>query len=97
MKCSMNRHDPYTVPLRCTNDVRRRYTRVSTSSQDAKLQLDALVAAGVQKRDVFADVTSGSRPAIERPGMKKLLEYAEAGDTVAVWRVVKPRVWWRVY
>ena len=63
------------------------YTRVSTSSQDATLQLDALVTAGVQKRDVFADVTSGSRTAIERPGMKKLLEYAEAGDTVVVWRV----------
>lgn len=63
------------------------YTRVSTSSQDAQLQLDALVAAGVQNRDVFADVTSGSKTAIERPGMKKLLEYAEPGDTVAVWRV----------
>lgn len=42
------------------------YTRVSTASQDAQLQLDALVAAGVQKRDVFFDVTSGSRTAIER-------------------------------
>lgn len=63
------------------------YTRVSTSSQDAQLQLDALVAAGVQKRDVFADVTSGSKTAIERPGMKRLLEYAEAGDVVVVWRV----------
>lgn len=60
------------------------YTRVSTSSQDAQLQLDALAAAGVQKRDVFADVTSGSKTAIERPGMKKLLEYAEEGDTVVV-------------
>lgn len=63
------------------------YTRVSTSSQDAELQLNALVAAGVQKRDVFADVTSGSRTAIERPGMKRLLDYAEDGDTVVVWRV----------
>jgi DNA invertase Pin-like site-specific DNA recombinase len=46
------------------------YTRVSTSGQDAKLQLDALVAAaGVPKRDVFADVTSGSKTAIERPGI----------------------------
>jgi DNA invertase Pin-like site-specific DNA recombinase len=62
------------------------YTRVSTSSQDAQLQLDALVAAGVHKRDVFADVTSGTRAAIERPGMKKLLEYADEGDTV-VWRI----------
>lgn len=63
------------------------YTRVSTTSQDAQLQLDALVAAGVQKRDVFADVTSGSRTAIERPGMKNLLEHAAEGDTVVVWRV----------
>lgn len=63
------------------------YTRVSTSSQDAQLQLDALIAAGVQKRDVFADVTSGNRTAIERPGMKKLLEYAVEGDTVFVRRV----------
>lgn len=42
---------------------------------------------GVQKRDVFADVTSGSKSAIERPGMKKLLAYVEPGDTVVVWRV----------
>ena len=60
---------------------------MSTATQDAPLQLDALVAAGVQKRDVFADVTSGSKTAIERRGMKKLLEHAEAGDTVVVWRV----------
>ncbi|MFD2338710.1 recombinase family protein (plasmid) [Clavibacter tessellarius] len=63
------------------------YTRVSTTSQDAQLQLDALVKDGVQKRDVFADVTSGSRAAIDRPGMKKLLEYAEDGDTIVVWRI----------
>lgn len=63
------------------------YTRVSTASQDAQLQLDALVDSGVQKRDVFADVTSGSRTAIERPGMKRLLDYVEPGDTVVVWRI----------
>lgn len=63
------------------------YTRVSTSSQEAQLQLDALIAAGVQKRDVFADVTSGSKTAFERPGMKKLIDYTEPGDTVVVWRV----------
>lgn len=63
------------------------YTRVSTATQDAQLQRDALVDVGVQQRDVFADVTSGSRTAIERPGMKRLLEHAEAGDTVVVWRV----------
>ncbi|SMQ66976.1 Site-specific DNA recombinase [Plantibacter sp. VKM Ac-1784] len=63
------------------------YTRVSTADKDAQLQLDALVDAGVQKRDVFEDVTSRSKNAIERPVMTKLLEYAEAGDTVIVWRI----------
>ena len=63
------------------------YTRVSTASQDAQLQLDALIDSGVQKRDVFSDVTSGSRAAIERPGMKRLLDYVESGDTVVVWRI----------
>ncbi|MCT2141289.1 recombinase family protein [Dietzia cinnamea] len=32
-------------------------------------------------------MTSGSRTAIERPGMKRLLDYAESGDTVVVWRI----------
>lgn len=36
---------------------------------------------------MFSDVTSGSRTAIQRPGMKKLLEYAAEGDTVVVWRI----------
>lgn len=63
------------------------YTRVSTAAQDAQLQLDSLLSAGVQRRDIFSDVTSGSRAAVDRPGMKKLLNYAEAGDTLVVWRV----------
>ncbi len=63
------------------------YTRVSTATQDAQLQLDALLSAAVQRRDIFSDVTSGSKAAIGRPGMKKLLDYAEAGDTLVVWRV----------
>jgi hypothetical protein len=63
------------------------YTRVSTAGQHAQLQLDALITAGVQRRDVFADVTSGSKSAVDRPGMKKLLDYAEEGDTVVVWRI----------
>ncbi len=63
------------------------YTRVSTTSQDARLQLDALTTVGVEPRDVFSDVTSGSRRATDRPGMRKLLEYATTGDTIVVWRI----------
>lgn len=63
------------------------YTRVSTVGQDARLQLEALRGVGVESRDVFSDVTSGSRAAVQRPGMKRLLQYAESGDTVVVWRI----------
>ena len=63
------------------------YTRVSTASQDARLQLDALAGVGVEPRDVFSDVTSGAKNAAGRPGMRRLLDYATAGDTVVVWRV----------
>lgn len=42
------------------------YTRVSTVGQDPTLQHDALVTAGVQNRDVFSDVTTGAKNAIER-------------------------------
>lgn len=63
------------------------YTRVSTAGQDAQLQLDALTAVGVEARDVFSDVTSGSKTATQRPGMRRLLDYATAEDTIVVWRV----------
>jgi len=63
------------------------YTRVSTASQDARLQLDALAGVGVEPRDVFSDVTSGAKNAAGRPAMRRLLDYATPGDTVVVWRV----------
>ena len=60
------------------------YTRVSTAVQDAQLQLDALVKIGVQQRDIFSDVTSGTKVAASRPAMSRLLEHAVEGDTVVV-------------
>lgn len=45
-------------------------TRGSTRSQNTKLQVDAPVKRGAQKRDVFADVTSGSPTAISCPGIE---------------------------
>jgi DNA invertase Pin-like site-specific DNA recombinase len=63
------------------------YTRVSTAAQDAQLQVDALVKIGVQLRDIFSDVTSGTKVAASRPAMSRLLEHAVEGDTVVVWRI----------
>lgn len=59
------------------------YTQASTASQDAQLQLDALLDAGVQKRDVFSNVRSGRGTAIEWPGMKRLLDYAGSSGTLS--------------
>src|SRR4029453_6566237 len=63
------------------------YTRISTAGQDDQLQRDALTAAGVQARDIYSDVTSGSKEAKSRPGMQKLVSYAQNGDTIVVWRI----------
>ncbi|WP_404501112.1 recombinase family protein [Arthrobacter sp. GAS37] len=63
------------------------YTRISTAGQDDQLQRDALTAAGVQARDIYSDVSSGSKEAKSRPGMQKLMDYAQTGDTIVVWRV----------
>jgi DNA invertase Pin-like site-specific DNA recombinase len=63
------------------------YTRISTAGQDDQLQRDALTSSGVQARDIYSDVTSGSKEAKSRPGMQKLMSYAQNGDTIVVWRI----------
>lgn len=59
------------------------YARVSTSDQDASLQVDALNAAGCYR--VFVDVVSGSLEG--RPELDKLLDQIRPGDTLVVWRL----------
>src|SRR3954451_21630664 len=59
------------------------YARVSDSSQNHDLQMDALRAAGCER--IFVEVGSGSRA--DRTELAKLLEQARAGDTIACWRL----------
>ena len=72
------------------------YTRVSIAGQDAQLQLDALVGIEVQKRDEFSDVASVSKTAKQRPGMRRLFDYAEEGaiarQPAAVERPTNPAI-----
>ena len=63
------------------------YTRVSTNNQDPQLQIESLLSIGVQKRDIYSDVMSGRKNAADRPGMQKLLEHSDEGDTIVVWRI----------
>lgn len=61
------------------------YARVSTNGQELKLQTDALLKAGVQKRLIFLDKISGSKS--ERPGLDACLKELREADTLIVWRL----------
>jgi DNA invertase Pin-like site-specific DNA recombinase len=63
------------------------YARISTSDQDASMQIEALVSAGVDQKRIFTDELSGAREAKERPGMKALMDYAREDDDVYFWRL----------
>ena len=59
------------------------YARVSTDDQDLAGQILRLKAAGAAR--TYEDVISGRT--FDRPGLKALLDYARAGDTLAVVRL----------
>src|SRR5690625_4808866 len=59
------------------------YARVSTGDQDARLQHDALTAAGCYR--IFTDTASGALQS--RPELDKLLDQLRPGDTLVVWRL----------
>jgi DNA invertase Pin-like site-specific DNA recombinase len=63
------------------------YARISTSDQDASMQVEALISAGVDPKRIFTDELSGARGAKERPGMKALMDYAREDDDVYFWRL----------
>lgn len=63
------------------------YARISTSDQDASMQVEALISAGVDPKRIFTDELSGAREAKERPGMKALMDYAREDDDVYFWRL----------
>ncbi|WP_234885332.1 recombinase family protein [Agrobacterium rhizogenes] len=59
------------------------YARVSTGDQDVAGQTIRLKEAGAIK--VFTDIKSGKT--MDRPGLVELLDYARAGDTLAIVRL----------
>lgn len=58
------------------------YARVSTTGQCLDRQIDALVAAGVDKNNIYTEKMSGTKS--NRPKLKGLLETVEEGDTVYI-------------
>lgn len=62
------------------------YVRYSTRSQDGTLQHQALDIAGVKKRDRYVD-EGVSGATTSRPGLDALIEDAEPGDTIVVYKL----------
>ena len=63
------------------------YMRVSTAEgrQSTDLQRDALLAAGVDARNLYDDVASGAK--VDRPGLSRCLAYLTKGDVLVVWKL----------
>jgi len=63
------------------------YLRVSSADerQSVDLQRDALLAAGVDARQLHLDKASGARD--DRPGLRACLAYLAAGDVLVVWKL----------
>jgi DNA invertase Pin-like site-specific DNA recombinase len=63
------------------------YMRVSKAdgSQVTDLQLDALLAAGVSREQIYEDHASGGKD--DRPALAACLKALRAGDTLVVWKL----------
>ena len=82
---SMVQNSPYLMSIATLEGMAHAfgYARVSTTDQDARLQHDALTAAGCYR--IFTDTASGALQT--RPELAKLLDQLRPGDTLVVWRL----------
>ncbi len=62
------------------------YARVSTADQDPQYQIDALLAAGVARDDIYYENASGAAGA-DRPRFKAMMKELQKGDILIVWKL----------
>jgi DNA invertase Pin-like site-specific DNA recombinase len=58
------------------------YARVSTQQQDLTLQIDSLLKAGIEHKNLFADKGTGKN--MERESLQELLKKVRPGDIIVV-------------
>ena len=63
------------------------YARVSTQDQNMALQLEALKAAGVDKKHIRQETLSGTVSHKDRPVLKKLLARLKPCDILVIWKL----------
>ena len=61
------------------------YARVSTDDQNLALQIDALVAHGVPREQIYTDTASGMDAT--RPGFLAAIKSLRRGDTFVIWKL----------
>lgn len=61
------------------------YARVSTLDQNPQMQVDSLIAAGVDPDYIFTEHKSGKNR--NRPALKDCLRMLRGGDTLVVWKL----------
>ena len=59
------------------------YIRVSTADQNLEMQREALRDAGCER--IFEETASGAK--VDRPELKRCLEYLRDGDVLIVWKL----------
>lgn len=60
------------------------YARISTADQNPRLQIDALIRAGVPETSIYYETASGG--SMNRPMLHALLRELRAGDVVVIWK-----------
>lgn len=63
------------------------YVRVSKAdgSQVIDLQMDALIEAGIDRKNIYQDRASGKND--DRPGLEACLKALREGDTLVIWKL----------
>jgi DNA invertase Pin-like site-specific DNA recombinase len=61
------------------------YARISTEKQKLDLQIDSLLANGIDIKNIYTDISSGAKA--DRPGLESLETRLREGDEVIVWKM----------
>jgi len=61
------------------------YARISTPEQKLDMQIDSLLRAGVEHKNIVTDISSGVKTV--RPGFDAMASKLRSGDHVVIWRL----------
>lgn len=63
------------------------YARVSTEDQKFSIQIDAIMRAGVDERNIFKEEGSGAIAIDKRPALQECLNWLKKGDSLIIYKL----------